>query len=106
MMEPPCTSNMINNDARFRYGCRPGKLLSVREKKRLFSAAAQAVVSYMLEGREEIRIEDIQLDIGAQNCGAIFIDERVSRNPEFQKMLAETSCLSVLKTLARLAMRR
>ena len=105
-MELPCTSSMISKTARLPYTCRPEKSLSALEKKHLFSAAARAVVFCMLDGKVEIRTDDIQLDIGAQNCGAIFIDERLSGNFEFQKMFAATSCLSVLKTLARMALRR
>lgn len=75
--------------------------LSFVERQRLFSQVAAALVSDMLAGKVEIGVEDIQLDMTNENCSAIFIHERLSRNPDFQKMWVEKSCLSELKKLAR-----
>jgi hypothetical protein len=81
-----------------------GKDRSLAEQKRLFSLAATALIADMLCGKVEIDIDDIKLDITNGNCGAIFIDERLSHNSDFQKMCAEKSCLSELKKLAQAAM--
>ena len=40
----------------------------------------------------------------AENGGAMQFSERISSQEAFQKMLTETSCLSILKTLARMAL--
>jgi len=66
----------------------------------LFSAAAQALVSSLLEGKVVILIDDIRLETTAGIGRAIHISERLSCNAEFQKMLASTPCLSLLKQLA------
>ena len=76
------------------------------ERKRLFSTVAQIIVSYKLHGKVEIGVNDIQLETEAENCSAIFINERVSRNSEFQEMLANSTCLAELKTLALMVLQR
>ena len=101
-MEMQCATNMMMRDARIRHLCSGSPPKSFAEKKRLFSAAAQALVSMMLGEKVEIDIDDIQLETETENCGAILIKERVSRNSEFQRMWVETTCLSELKTLAML----
>ena len=77
------------------------KHLSLVEKKHLFSTAAQALVSKKLNGKVKIYLDDIQLEIESGNGGAIHINERISRNPDFQKMWAETSCINELMKLAQ-----
>ena len=79
---------------------------SIAERKRLFSAIAQVLVSYMLNGEVEIHLDDIQLETENENCGAIFINERVSCNSAFQEMWAKTSCATELKTLAHMVLHR
>lgn len=83
-----------------------GEPLSLEEKNCLFSVAAQGLVAGMLQGEVEIQSQDIQLDLQTERGDAIRISERVSCNPQFQKMWAETSCGSMLKALARRALQR
>jgi len=73
------------------------------QKKRLFSAAAQAFLNYRLNGEVKINSYDIRLEMEGGYGGAIFIAEQISRNPNFQKLLTETSCINDLKKLARKA---
>ena len=70
------------------------------KKKHMFSAAAQTLLTNRLNGMVEINPDDIQLEIEGGCCGAIYITERISRNPYFQKMCTETSCINDLKKLA------
>ena len=99
-----CISDMLHIGARIRHHRRPDQPQSFAEKNRLFSEASRAVVSCMLNGKLKIHRDDIKLDAQAFNGGAIFIDEHVSNNAEFQKMWAETSCQEILKTLAQKAL--
>ena len=92
----------LDKEGKLRYSCDADRLHSLAERKRLFSAAAQALVSELLDRSVEIREEDILLE--TENGEAIHVSEHVSSQPAFQKMLAETSCLSILKTLARMAL--
>jgi hypothetical protein len=92
----------LDNEGRLRYSCGADRQHSLDERKRLFSVAAQALVSEMLNKSVEIREDDILLE--TENGGAIHVSEHVSSHATFQKMLAETSCLSILKTLAVMAM--
>lgn len=88
---------------RLRYSCGNDKaLLPLSERKRRFSEAAETLVSEILLGRVELYDGDIQLIV--DNGGAIHINERVSSHTEFQKMIAATSCVSMLKTLAEMAL--
>lgn len=82
------------------------KLESMAEKNRLFSAAARHLVAGMLQGKVEVGSQDIRLETVTERGGAILISERVSLHPEFQKMWAETSCVSMLKALARKTLQR
>jgi hypothetical protein len=97
-------TDMLNKDATLRYSCSTNKPQSFAERKRLFSEAAQALVSEMLQGEVEIRNDDIQLDAATENIGAIHINERVTRNLAFREMLVDTTCVSRLKTLAKMAL--
>ena len=67
----------------------------------LFSKAAQSLVARMLNGKVEIRDDDIRLETAEGSSCAILISERLSCHPEFKKMWTETSCISLLKELAR-----
>ena len=71
------------------------------ENKGLFSQEAQALVAQMLGGKVEICSDDIQLETTEENSFAILVSDRLACHPEFKKLLAETSCLSMLKELAR-----
>lgn len=95
-----------NKGAHFRHPPCHVSSPSLSEKKRLFAAAARALVAYWLDGKVEIHLEDIRVEYDAiENCGAIFIHERISEDPEFQRMLEQSSCISELKILASLALR-
>lgn len=96
-----CAYN-LGSKVRFRCSCDADILPGLAERKRLFSEAAQALISDMLNSSVEIRDDDILLE--PENGGAIHFSENISRHPAFQKMLAETSCLSILKTLAMMAL--
>jgi len=98
------TTDMLDKDAILRYTCGTDKPQSFVKRKLLFSEAAQALVTELLQGKVEIHEDDIQLDAATEKAGAIRINERVSRNSEFRKMLADTPCLSKLKTLAKMAL--
>ena len=106
MMAMHYPTQMLRKDA----GLRPIPSTEIQpsfaERKRLFSAVAQILVSYKLDGKVEIGIDDIQLEGEAENGGAIFINERVSRNSEFQEMWSKSTCLTELKTLALMVLQR
>lgn len=87
-----------------RHSCCNHKPLSSAEKQRLFSQVAAALVSDKLDGKVQVGVDDIQLEMTDEHCGAILISDRLNRNPDFQKMWAERSCLSELKKLARAAL--
>ena len=92
----------LDKEGRLRYSCGSDRVHSLDDRKRLFSSAAQALVSDLLDRSIEIQDGDILLE--AENGGAIHVSERISSQEAFQKMLTETSCLSILKTLARMAL--
>ena len=98
------TTYMVEKDVRFRYTCSPEIPKSLEERKRLFAAAARALVSEMLHGRAEILEGDIRLEADTEIGGGILIKERISKNPAFRKMLAETACISRLRILAQMAL--
>ena len=75
---------------------------SIPEIKRIFSGTARLFVEEMLEGRMEIAEDAIQLE--TENGGAIFIQESLAGNGEFQQICRRTPCLSVLKRLAEIAL--
>jgi len=78
--------------------------ISVEWEKGLFSVAAYELVSSMLNGKAEIHPEEIQLEMANGDVCAIFISERLSCSPEFQKIWKGGDVVLKLRQLAKKAL--
>lgn len=93
---------MRNTDRRPPSFDNADKLQSPWEKPLLFSAAARAIVSLILQEKVDIFDHDFRLETAGGQGGAILISERLSSNAEFRKIWATTPCQSILKQLAQI----
>lgn len=105
-MEQPYTACMENSQKGFPFIGETDKQQSPREKRLLFSSAAQDLVTRLLQGKVEVFNDDIGLEISDGKCEAIRISERLSSNADFQKMWISTPCQSMLKQLAQTTLKQ
>ena len=75
---------------------------SIAEIKSIFSDTARTLIAEMLEGNVTIAEDAIQLV--TENGGAIFIEESLTDNAAFKKICHDTPCISILKSLAEIAL--